>query len=105
MESRNRERPPGILPDGVDEQMMSRLPDSIVMRQGAHGPDGASPGLKGGEAVRRAYLGDLGAARAGKHHLGRGIDHNHLSLPSRTDKDWKIFTGQTLTRTPRMGTH
>jgi hypothetical protein len=53
MESRNRERPPGILPDGVDEQMMSRLPDSIVMRQGAHGPDGASPGLKGGEAVRQ----------------------------------------------------
>jgi hypothetical protein len=33
---------------------MSRLSDSIVMRQDAHGPDGASTGLKGGEAVRQA---------------------------------------------------
>ena len=60
MESRNRERPPGIFPDGADERIMSRLPDSIVMRQGAHGPDGASPGLKGGEAVRQIDFGLVG---------------------------------------------
>jgi hypothetical protein len=44
--------------DGADERMMSRLPDSVVMRQGAHGPSGASIGLKGKDAVRQIDFGD-----------------------------------------------